>query len=155
MKRRYFDLIFTILLFVSFVVLLVSALDYPIKSRIFPFIVIVLGLGILAAQILLDLFAIRRKKKLEEVDSAEAPGASTGRLLEAILWVAMSFVGFWLFGHIAVFFLLPLAFSKLHHERWLTSILLSLGCGIGFYVIFQFALSVTLYNGYLFASLFE
>lgn len=155
MKTIYFRLFFTIILFVSLFILLISALEYPFKAKIFPFIVILSSLGLLSAQILLDIFAIKHKVGDKEVDSVETEGSSYHKLLEALIWVAMSLVGFLLFGHVAVFFLLPFAYSKLHHDRWWVSISLSLGCGIGFYVIFDFALSITLYKGYLFPLFFE
>jgi len=150
-RRRYCSLICTVVLFLFLVFMLLAALAYPMKAKIFPLIIIPLSLGLLGIQILTDIVAIRQKNEIKNTGRVEADGFSSSRLLGAIVWIALSLLGFFLFGHMALFFLLPLAYCKLHQERWLSSIGLSFGYGIGFYIVFNYALEMRLYEGILFS----
>lgn len=155
MNIRYFSLIFNTVLFLFLVTLLLFAFGYPTKAKLFPLIIIPLSLGLLGTQLFIDIIAIRHKEQIKEVDRTEQGARTSRNYLDATVWVAATLVGFLLFGNMLLFFLLPLAYSKLHKESWLSSIGLSLGCGISFYIVFDLALEMRFYEGFLFSLLFH
>jgi hypothetical protein len=154
MKNRYYSLIFTLILFLFMVVLLFSSLGYPSKARLFPLILIPLSLVLLGIEIFKEILAIKGQRDVKKPDQSETPGGASRGFWDAILWIAISLFGSLLFGFVAAFFLLPLAYGRTHKERWSTSILSSLGCGVIFYIIFAYIFSMELYEGFLF-SLFS
>jgi len=152
MKTKYFSLIFTGIVFLFLVVLLSSVLGYPLKAKLFPLIIIPLSLVLLGIQIVMDMTKMRRQKEVQEADRVEKTSGNVSRgYVDAAVWTTGSLFGFLLFGHILIFFFLPLAYSRLHKERWLTSISLSLSCGISFYLIFVSLLDMRLYEGFVFS----
>lgn len=155
MKNKYGSLIFTLILFFSFVVLLFSSLGYPTKAKLFPLIIIPLSLILLGIEIFKDILAIRGKREAKKTDQGEASGETVRRFWDAILWIVVSLFGSLLLGFVVAFFLLPLVYSKTHKERWSTSILLSLSCGVIFYIIFVYIFDMRLYEGFLFTLFFQ
>ncbi len=155
MKVKNRGLLFSGGLFLFLLVLLITALGYPMKAKLFPLIIIPASLVLLGIQILIEMTKMRRRKETQETDHTATLSENHSRgYMDAMVWIAGSLFGFLLFGHILMFFLLPLAYGKLHKERWLTSITLSLGCGISIYLIFVSVLDMRLFEGFLF-SLFS
>ncbi|MFB3886481.1 MAG: tripartite tricarboxylate transporter TctB family protein [Thermodesulfobacteriota bacterium] len=155
MKNRYGSLIFTLILFFSFVVLLFSAAGYPGKAKLFPLIIIPLSLILLGIEIVRDVLVIRGRGETKKADPGEKAGETSRGFWDAILWIVISLFGSLLFGFVTAFFLLPLVYSKTHKESWWTAILLSLGCGVVFYIIFGYVFDMRLFEGFLVSFLFD
>ena len=149
MNIKFYSLSFTIILFLLLSVFLFLALEYPIKAKLFPLIIISLNLVILGVQITIDIHDIRKQVITEEVQKNKLKQQFSFKNIDILLWIAATLFGFLLLGHIFIFFFLPLFYSKLHKESWLTSICLSVGCGMGFYIIFGLLLNLILYEGFL------
>jgi hypothetical protein len=155
MKKKYYSLIFTLILFLFLVVLLFSCLGYPTKAKLFPLIIIPLSLVLLGIQIFKDIVALKGQGKAKMADQGETPGETSRGFWDAILWIVISLFGSLLLGFVVAFFLLPLVYSKTHKERWSTSILLSLSCGVIFYIIFGYVFDMRLYEGFFFSLFFH
>ena len=151
MKSKHLGLIFSGGLCLYLVVLLWTALGYPMKAKLFPLIIIPSSLVLLGIQIFMDMTRRRRPKQVQETDRDEETSKSHSRgHADATMWIVGSLFGFLLLGHILIFFLLPLAYSKLHKERWSTSIILSLSCGVSVYILFVSVLDMRLFEGFLY-----
>ena len=155
MKNKYGSLIFTLILFFSFVVLLFSSVGYPGKAKLFPLIIIPLSLILLGIEIFKDILAIRGKREAQKTDQGEKSGETSRGFWDAILWIVISLFGSLFFGFVVAFFLLPLVYSRTHKERWSTSILLSLSCGVVFYIIFGYVFDMRLFEGFFFTLFFQ
>lgn len=153
MKTKKINLLLEGFLFIFLLVLLISVLDYPLKAKFFPLIIIILSMVLLGILIGSDITKLRHGGTSQEADHSEAESSGNDKrgFRDAALWISASLIGFLLFGHILICFLLPLAYCKYHGESWLTSIGLSIGCGIIFYLTFVTVLDMRLYEGFLFS----
>ena len=152
MERRS-SLIFAIALFIFFVILLISTINYPTKAKIFPLIVISISLILLGVRILPQ-EVLTLKQKGEVVEATEA-SALRRRYLVVGIWLTLTLAMLWIFGFLATVILLPFLYLRRHGERWLLCISLPFGSGVFFYVLFALILKMPLYKGLLFLTIFS
>jgi hypothetical protein len=153
MKTKNINLLLEGCLFLFLFVLLMSVLGYPVKAKLFPLIMIISSMVLLGILIFADFTKMIHERRVQEADRSEdeSSGNDIRGLVDATVWISASLFGFLLFGHILICFLLPLAYGKFHKESWLTSISLSIGCGVIFYLVFVTVLDMRLYEGFLFS----
>jgi hypothetical protein len=138
--------IFTLCLLIVSVVLLFATQSYPLKAKIFPMIAIGTAVILLVIQTIVDIMASRK-----EVPSGKEKGERFGRKHLSIgVWMVATLLMLWILGFIGTVMFLPFLYLRLSRESWKLSIILSLSCGLFFYVLFGLALKMPLYPGILF-----
>ena len=150
------SLVFTVFLVLVTVVLLIPTISYPFKSKLFPLIALFALLVLLTAQVINEVSALKK----ESSGSKEPAGRKALRVVwsnhTAIwAWLAGTLIMLWIFGFMGTVFLLPFLYLRFHRESWIISIALPLGCGVFFYTLFGWALSMSLYPGILLSGFFE
>ncbi len=143
MKRG--ALVFATILFLVAISLLTATFRYPLRSKIFPLIVLFTILILLTIQIYREAPGFRKKERREPRPHSIA----------IWLWLGLTLIMLWFFGFIGTVILLPFLYLRFHSEGWIISIALPLGCGVFFYTLFGLALRMPLYPGVLFPQLFD
>jgi hypothetical protein len=149
MKRG--SLIFAVVLLLITIGLVVVSMDYPLRSKLFPLIALSVALVLLVIQIFHEFSALKQKDS--GVDGEVKKLSSEHWLIW--VWLAGTLMLLWIFGFMGTVVLLPFLYLRYHHESWLISLTVPLGCGIFFYTLFGLALDMPLYPGVLFAKIFE
>ena len=144
------SLIFTITLFIIFVILLIATLNYPPRAMYFPLITIFVALILLGSRILpREILASRQKKEVVKATEAE----ELKRKYLSIGWLTLALAMLWILGFLGMVVLLPFLYLRHRGESWLLSVNLPLGCGIFFYT-FALFLKMPLYKGLFFSAIF-
>jgi hypothetical protein len=150
------SLIFAVALLLITIGLVIPTMSYPFKSRLFPSIALFTILVLLVAQIIKEISALKQAGSREE--PSEEEGASRGHWSKHFAiwaWLTGTLIMLWVFGFMGTVLLLPFLYLRSHKESWLLSVALSMGCGIFFYALFGWALTMPLYPGILFSRFFE
>ncbi len=131
--------------------MLKQTIAFPFNARLFPILTISFMLILLIVQIIREVSVLRRKEaaKGEEVEKLGREHLVIGA------WFGGTLLILWLFGFMATVIILPFIYLRVYRERWLLSITVPLGAGIFFYSIFQMALGVSLYPGFIFSKSFD
>jgi hypothetical protein len=150
MKLMKGRLIFAVALFVVFVFFLIATLSFrSMRDKVFPLMAIIPALILLVYQILKEVLSFRHEKGSMGEETKER----SRRYFGVGIWMAITLIMFWLIGFLGTVLLFPFIYLRYHHEGWLLSIALPLGCGIFFYTIFSLALGLSLYQGFLFSNI--
>jgi hypothetical protein len=148
MKRD--SLIFAVILLLITIILLKATMAYPLRSKLFPLIALVTALILLIIQIIREVPALKEKEPVEKIKAK----TFSSKNLAIWGWLASTLIMLWILGFMGTVVLLPFLYLRFHKESWLISIILPLGCGVFFYVLFALALSMPLYPGILFPKIF-
>ena len=148
MKRG--SLIFAVILLLIAMILLKATMAYPLRSKLFPLIALVTALILLIIQIIREVPALKEKEPTEKIKTETFHPKN----LAIWGWLASTLIMLWILGFMGTVVSLPFLYLRFHRESWLISIILPLGCGVFFYVLFALALSMPLYPGILFPKIF-
>ena len=152
------SVLFDGLILLLLVFLLAVSMDYPLKLKLLPWILICLAIVFAGCQIGIDLL-----KGTEGGDGKKGGLTlatwitmlkSTGRgYLRALLWVLALFVSLYLIGFLITIPLFTLFYLKTHGEKWRFAIGLSVILWGIFFATFILGLKVSLFKGQLFLLL--
>jgi hypothetical protein len=158
---RYWAALFFGLILLYVALLVVEALGYSSDPRLFPLVVGVPLLVLIAGQIVLLVF--RDQLGIESVDLFESiqelegsddkhdmdPVERTRREFEMVVWSLISFGVIWLFGHLIALVIFVFGFIYVY-ERDLKRALLATAVTFGFvYLLFVYILGASLWSGML------
>jgi beta-lactamase regulating signal transducer with metallopeptidase domain len=155
--HRALDLVFAC--FVALVILwfVWEARDWSFHSRLFPWSVGITVLILALAQVALSVRNFRFVSSKDDVElkvspadhqAAEVEQSGVWRLVTIGIWIALFFLGIWLFGFRLGSLVLTIAFLKVAaKEGYKESLTLGLVNYLFFLIIFDFALGVPLLEG--------
>lgn len=145
-KAWFPSLIFIVLVFL----LIHGSLRLSRDSMIFPWVVGVVCLALLASEMIKDVKKAAREEAQEKGDSAYSRS-----MLPSLIWLVAVLPILYLLGYFVTIPLYTFVSLKLFHERWHTCLLLTALVVILFYVIFVVALEVPFYTGIVFSWILD
>lgn len=158
---RYWAALFFGLILAYVALLVTEALGYSSDPRLFPLVVGVPLLVLIAGQIVLlvfgDRFGIESVDLFENIQELEGsdegsdmdPVERTRREFEMVVWSLLSFGVIWLFGHLVALVVFVFGFIYVY-ERSLKRALLATAVTFGFvYLLFVYILGASLWSGVL------
>lgn len=141
--------LFPVAIIATFVVLLINgSLEISTDAMLFPYILGAFGLALLAGQI------VREARGARQAASEEEPGRASfnlGAYLPGIAWLLAILPMIYLVGYLITVPLYMFLYLKLHGERWLLCIAVTLLVGLVLYFAFIVALGIPFYEGLLFS----
>ena len=153
------SVLFDGLILLLLVFLLAVSMDYPLKLKLLPWILICLAIVFAGCQIGIDL------KGTEEGEGKKGGLTmaawitilkGTGRgYLKALLWILALFVSLYLIGFLITIPLFTIFYLKTHGEKWRFAVGLSVILWGIFFATFILGLKVSLFKGQLFLLLFS
>lgn len=134
--------VFTSVLFLGFVWGVWDAWDWGFRASLFPWVIGIPGILLTLTQLEMDVVGFLRRRK-ESALSEAVDSMVARRTLDIVGWILGFFVSIWLLGFSITVPLCTFLFLKVGaRENWLISILLTLCAWLGFYVVFEYSLSL-------------
>lgn len=140
---------FPAVIFILFLGLIVQgSLELSTDAMLFPYILGAFGLALLTGQI------VREARGARQAASEEEPGRASfnlGTYLPGIAWLLAILPMIYLVGYLITVPLYMFLYLKLHGERWLLCIAVTLLVSLVLYFAFIVALGIPFYEGLLFS----
>lgn len=134
--------VFTSVLLAGFVWGVWDAQDWGFRASLFPWVIGIPGILLTLTQLEMDVVGFLRRRK-ESALSEAVDSMVVRRTLDIVGWILGFFVSIWLLGFSITVPLCTFLFLKVGaRENWLISILLTLCAWLGFYVVFDYSLSL-------------
>jgi len=151
---RKYNIVFLTILFVVMIAAIVATLSYPVKARLFPFIVIGISIILLMGELTKAFFAIRSPRQdggLKREKQPENGNANSRKIFWGMLaWIGGLAMSIWILGYIVALPLYTFIYLRLHDQKWRWAISLSIAMFIIVYIGFNTLLKIPLYEGLIF-----
>ncbi|MDZ4246324.1 MAG: tripartite tricarboxylate transporter TctB family protein [Dehalococcoidia bacterium] len=138
-------MIFTLVLFVAFILAVIEASTWPLRASILVLVLGGAGAVLLAIQAFLELRRDPNESQGQSgmdivVDENQKTKEAKRRSLIIWAWLLGLTLGIWLFGFFVAIPVFAFAYPVVHKGRWFTSLVIAIVCFALLYGLFEFVM---------------